>query len=247
MVTSKIQGVNLEGLDQIFKICGKEDGMAALKRRVTDYYLEKDKRVIAFLREMDQYDKPKLVGDAASDNNKERTRTYRKSNPKPREREEMTLRRKSNVTEGHLTMLHSKLIDEGWIDGFEGDFKALFSGKRDEACMLTWLGKYGNGTLVELFRQMVTADLVVVPKGYTLPHILEGHFKDKDGQWLTRLDKGDKAHEKALPVIQECIDLLKMNVKQLLQKLRREMMDEDEDIKSVYDPYDHQDLNIHKW
>lgn len=247
MATTKTQGINLEGLDQIFKICGKEDGMAALKRRVADYYLEKDKRVVAFLREMEQYDKPKLVGDAASDNNRERTRTHRKSKAKPRVREEMTLRRKGNVTEGHLTMLFSRLADEGWIDGIEGDFKALFSGKRDEACTLTWLGKFGNGTLVELFRQMVTADLVVVPKGYTLPHILEGHFKDKDGRWLTRLDKGDKAHEKALPVIQECLDLLKMNVKQLIKKLRGVMEDEDEDFKSVYDPYDHQDLNIHRW
>ena len=63
MATTKTQGVNLEGLDQIFKICGKEDGMAALKRRVADHYLEKDKRVVAFLREMEQYDTPKLVGE----------------------------------------------------------------------------------------------------------------------------------------------------------------------------------------
>lgn len=165
--------------------------------------------------------------------------------PKPREL--MTFRHRGSVTEGHLTMLHSKLIDEGWIDGIEGDFKALFSGQRDEDCTLTWLGKYGNGTLVELFRQLVGEGLVIVPKGYSLPYILEGHFKDSDGKWLTRLDKGDKANEKALPVIQECVGLLKMNVRQLLQKLRGEKMDEDEDFQSKYDPYDHQDLNIHKW
>ena len=159
----------------------------------------------------------------------------------------MTFRRKGSVTEGHLTILHSKLIDEGWIDGIEGDFKALFSGERDEACCVTWLGKYGNGTLVELFRQLVGEGLVIVPKGYSLPYILEGHFKDQEGKWLTRLDKGDKANEKALPVIEECVDLLKMNVKQLLQKLRGDMMDGDEDFQSKYDPFDHQDLNIHKW
>lgn len=162
-------------------------------------------------------------------------------------RETMTFKRKGSVTEGHLTTLHSKLTEEGWIDGIEGDFKALFSGVRDEACTLTWLGKYGNGTLVELFRQLVCEGLVIVPKGYTLPNILEGHFKDQEGKWLTRLDKGDKAHDKAQPVIQECIDLLKMSVKQLLQNLRGDMMDEDEDFQSKYDPYDHQDLNIHKW
>ncbi len=246
MATTKTQGVNLEGLDQIFKICGKEDGMAALKRRVADHYLEKDKRVVAFLREMEQYDTPKLVGDAASDNNKERMHAQTNRKAKLRDRELMTFRRKSSVTEGHLTMLHSKLTEEGWIDGIEGDFKALFSGVRDEDCTLTWLGKYGNGTLVELFRQLVGEGLVIVPKGYSLPYILEGHFKDQEGKWLTRLDKGDRAHDKALPVIQECVDLLKMNVKQLLQKLRGDMMDEDEDFQSKYDPYD-KSLSAHRW
>ena len=220
--------------------------MAALKRRVADHYLEKDKRVVAFLREMEQYDTPKLVGDAASDNNKERMHAQTNRKAKLRDRELMTFRRKSSVTEGHLTMLHSKLTEEGWIDGIEGDFKALFSGVRDEDCTLTWLGKYGNGTLVELFRQLVGEGLVIVPKGYSLPYILEGHFKDQEGKWLTRLDKGDRAHDKALPVIQECVDLLKMNVKQLLQKLRGDMMDEDEDFQSKYDPYD-KSLSVHRW
>jgi hypothetical protein len=245
VATINTQGVNLEGLDQIFKICGKEDGMAALRRRIADYYQENDKRVTAFLKEMERYDKPKFTGDAASDNNKERVHTRVKPKKKPREREEMTFGRKGSVTDGHLTMLHSKLTGEGWIDGVEGNFKALFSGKRDDECSLTWLGKYGNGTLVELFRQLIAEGLVLVPRGYTLPHILEGHFNDQEGKWLTRLDKGDKAHEKSLPVIQECVELLKMNVRQLLQKLRGEM--DDEDFESVYDPYDHQDLNIHKW
>ena len=185
-----------------------------------------------------------LVGPPESKSQKSK----RNNRAKPaRPREEMTFSRRGSVTEGHLTLLHSKLTEEGWIDGIEVDFKALFSGQRDEDCSLTWLGKYGNGTLVELFRQLVGEGLVIVPKGYSLPYILEGHFKDQNGKWLTRLDKGDKAHDKALPVIQECIDLLNMNVKQLFQMLRGEMMDEDEDFQSKYDPYDHQDLNIHKW
>ena len=87
MATTKTQGVNLEGLDQIFKICGREDGMAALKRRVADYYLEKDKRVVAFLKEMEQYDKPKFTGDAASDNNMERAHMRTKPKKKTRERD----------------------------------------------------------------------------------------------------------------------------------------------------------------
>jgi hypothetical protein len=242
VATTKAQGINLEGLDQIFKICGKEDGMAALRRRVADYYLEKDKRVAAFLKEMEQYDKPKLTGDAASDKNKERVHTRRKPKKEPRGRELMTFRRRGSVTEGHLTLLHSKLTEEGWIDGIEGDFKALFSGERDEACTLTWLGKYGNGTLVELFRQLVGEGLVIVPKGYSLPYILEGHFKDQKGKWLTRLDKGDAANNKALPVIQECVKLLKTDVQRLLNS----DYDDDEDFQSKYDEHDQQDMHWHK-
>ena len=212
-------------------------------------------------RLLSRYQSKPYWGDPASDNNgksegrvfmhgdpESKPKAKRNNRAKPaRPREEMTFSHKGSVTEGHLTLLYSKLMEEGWIDCIEGDFKALFSGKRDEACTLIWLGKFGNGTLVELFKQMITAELVIVPKGYTLPHILEGHFKNKDGQWLTRLDKGDKAHEKALPVIKECVDLLKLSVQKLILKLRGEMMDDDEDFKSVYDPYDHQDLNIHKW
>ena len=47
-------------------------------------------------------------------------------------RETMTFGRKSGVTEGHITLLYQKLVKEGWIEGNDADFKALFSGSRDE-------------------------------------------------------------------------------------------------------------------
>jgi len=248
VVTNSMKSGIFKGLEQAFKICGKDVGMAALRHRVADYYLENDKDIAMFLKEMEQYDKPRLSGDAASDNNKEPKRTrVKKKKPATRPRETMTFRCKGCVSEGHLTLLHAKLTEEEWIDGIEGDFKALFSGERDEACSLTWLGKYGNGTLVELFRQLVGEGLVIVPNGYSLPYILEGHFHNQEGEWLTRLDKGDKPNEKALPVIKECVSLMKMSVDKLFRKLRGETEDDDEDFKSVYDPYDHQDLNLHKW
>ena len=74
----------------------------------------------------------------------------------------MTFGRKSGVTEGHIVLLYQKLVKEGWIEGNDADFKALFSGSRDEDCELVWLGKYGKGTLVELFKQFVQAKLIVV-------------------------------------------------------------------------------------
>ena len=157
-------------------------------------------------------------------------------------RETMTFGRKSGVTEGHLVLLYQKLTAEGWIECNEADFKALFSGKRDEDCQLTWKGKFGKGTLVESFKQFVSEGLITVSAGYTLPSILEGHFKDTDGQWLTGLDKGNGANDKALPIIQECVKLLRANPEQLIYG----DYDDDEDFNSEYDPFDHQDLNLHK-
>ena len=163
------------------------------------------------------------------------------SKPK-KPRETMTFGRKSGVTDGHMTLLYQKLVKEGWIEGNDADFKALFSGKRDEDCQLTWKGLYGKGTLVELFKRFVAEGLVTVAEGFTLPAILEGHFKDINGAWLTGLDKGNSANDKALPIITECVKLLKASPDQLIYGA----YDDDEDFKSEYDPFDHQDLNLHK-
>ena len=157
-------------------------------------------------------------------------------------RETMTFGRKSGVTDGHMTLLYQKLVKEEWIEGNEADFKALFSGKRDENCELTWKGMFGKGTLVELFKRFVAEGLVTVAEGFTLPAILEGHFKDINGAWLTGLDKGNSANDKALPIITECVKLLKASPDQLIYGA----YDDDEDFKSEYDPFDHQDLNLHK-
>ncbi len=156
-------------------------------------------------------------------------------------RETMTFGRKSGVTEGHIVLLYQKLVKEGWIEGNDADFKALFSGSRDEDCELVWLGKYGKGTLVELFKQLAGAGLIEVPQGFTLSAILEGHFKDKNGQWLTGLDKGDAANDKAMPVIKECIKQMKTDPQRLLNG----DYEEDDDFRSEYDRFDQQDMHWH--
>ena len=169
--------------------------------------------------------------------------TAKKKPEKPEKpRETMTFGRKSGVTEGHIVLLYQKLVKEGWIEGNEADFKALFSGSRDEDCELVWLGKYGKGTLVELFKQMAGAGLIEVPQGFTLSAILEGHFKDKNGQWLTGLDKGDAANDKAMPVIKECIKQMKTDPQRLLNG----DYEEDDDFRSEYDRFDQQDMHWHK-
>ena len=165
------------------------------------------------------------------------------SDEKPEKpRETMTFKRKGSVTEPHLQLLYMALTKEQWIDGNDADFKALFSGSRDEDCELVWLGKYGKGTLVELFKQMVGAGLIDVPQGFTMSAILEGHFKDKNDQWLTGLDKGDAANDKAMPVIKECIKLMKTDPQRLLNG----DYEEDDDFRSEYDRFDQQDMHWHK-
>lgn len=156
-------------------------------------------------------------------------------------RETMTFKRKSTVLDGHLTLLFNKLTKEGWIKGNEADFKALFSGKRDEDCELIWLEPFGKAVLFSLFSAFCHEGLVFVPNGYAISSILEGHFKDKSGQWVTGLDKGNKPHVKAYPVIMECVKLLQIDAHRLAYGNNQD----DEDFQAKFDPFDHQDLNLH--
>lgn len=162
---------------------------------------------------------------------------YNPSSNKPRQTMTFKINGESGVAEAHLTLLYEKLVrKEKWIEGNEVDFKALFSGKRDEECELKWKGVFGKGTLVELFKQLIQARLIEVAKGYTISSILEGHFKDMAGVWLTGLDKGNAANDKALPVILECIKILNTNTNAV------HTFDDDEDFQAKYDPWNHQDL-----
>lgn len=167
----------------------------------------------------------------------------RKAPKPPKQRVTMTFRRKGQVTDGHLTLIFMRLLEEKWIDGNEADFKALFSGTLDEDCILTWKGTFGKSTLVELFRQLVGTGFVVVPDGFTVPGILEGHFKDDSGAWLGGLSKGDKPNDKAMPLIAWCVTVLKATPHSLMNGGADDAVD---DFGSEYDPYDHQDLQLHR-
>lgn len=160
----------------------------------------------------------------------------------PKPRETMTFKHKGLVADGHLSLLFMTLQKAEWIDGNEADFKALFSGKMDEDCVITWKKTFGKSTLVELFKQLVNAGLVIVPDGFTIPSILEGHFKNEEGGWLTGLGKGDKANDKALPMIAKCIKMLRVDSHTLLNG----GLDDDDGYDEGYDPFDHQDLQLHK-
>jgi hypothetical protein len=188
----------------------------------------------------------KVYGDIPQNTTEGKPRKKKGSGVKvqkpPKERVIMTFNRKSSVTDGHLSVFFMTLTEDGWIEGNDADFKALFSGKRDADCVLTWTAKYGKGTLVELFKKLAAEGLIIVANGFTIPSILEGHFKDKSGEWLTGLDNGDPVNKKALPVIQECLNILQASVDRLLNG----NFDDDEESRSEYDRYDQQDMHWHK-
>lgn len=173
-------------------------------------YCESSERLSDEILEAIANEKPKGGKLRVAKNNGEKP-----DNP-PKPRETMTLMRKPEVTEGHLKLLFMKLAQDGWISGNEADFKALFSGKRDEDCIVTWMGKYGKSTVVELFNRFVQTGLVIIPDGYSLSSILEGHFKDQNDQWLIGLNKGDAPNKKALPLIVEYVKLLQLKPDRLL-------------------------------
>lgn len=127
-------------------------------------------------------------------------------------RERMTLN-KRGIVDAHIQLLYSELIESEWIekDTKVDDFLDLFSGEFSD-CRIIWSDKYGKSSLVYLFNILEMEGLVSFPKGYSLPKILMGHFVDRDGIFLTNLDKGDKPNEKAALEVEKFVDLLKQTV-----------------------------------
>ena len=66
------QGINLEGIEDVFRICGRQTGMAALDQRISEYVKAHDPRILGFLKDMEKYDKPHLQGSPGSDHNLQR-------------------------------------------------------------------------------------------------------------------------------------------------------------------------------
>ena len=157
--------------------------------------------------------------------------TQKPATEKPRER--MTFM-KRGIQDAHLKLFFQKLIEYEWItkDNDEQDFLDLFSGELSD-CKIIWgrdtadSPKYGKGTLVYLFRYLTdVAGVISVPKNFTIPNILMGHFVDKDGYFLTDLDNGDKPNDKAGIEVLEFEKILKINAN---RQGRRSKRSEDED------------------
>lgn len=117
----------------------------------------------------------------------------------------------TGILPAHLTMLCRKLIQVGWIakDTQPDDFCNLFRGKTNNA-KVTWTGAVGKGMLVFLFKQMVEQQHITVPQGHTINTILEAHVLDKNGKYITGLNK-TTVTPKHYPIVKECLDILQLD------------------------------------
>lgn len=118
----------------------------------------------------------------------------------------------NGITGGHVTLLYQKLMAIGWIpkDTPADDFQHLFSGKSC-VCKITWTGG-GKGNLRELFHIMREQDLITIPGNNGLETVLESHFVDKNGNYLTGLNSSGNGAKKSLPIINECIRILQQTI-----------------------------------
>lgn len=116
----------------------------------------------------------------------------------------------SDITIGHVDMLRQKLIQVGWIakDTLPDNFYKLFSGKTNTTKII-WTGIVGKGMLRFLFAKMVEQRFIIVPDSHSIDTILENHFIDTDGNYLSGLNSS-KESIKHLPVIKECLDILQL-------------------------------------
>lgn len=168
---------------------------------------------------------------AARASKPERKSTLPKPTPQPaggKARELMTFS-KRGILNGHLKLLFKQMMDDGWIskESRADDFLDLFSGELSE-CTITWAGKYGKGTLVYFFKHLEFEGLISVPKGFTIPNILMGHFVDEEGNLLTNLDKGDPPCEKCGNEVKEYVRILKTNAARAGRRPAREEYDEED-------------------
>lgn len=157
------------------------------------------------------------------------------------------------VTDDHIKALYRLLTARGWISTQtkEVDFLRLFSGKSND-CEIIWTGqdklgdneptKLGVAALYVLFKNMFDEGLITTGnKAQKVGPILESHFVDTDGHFLTNVSNVKTTSAKANDYIQQILRTMKMrpsseDIQRLLE----------EDMESKYDENDRQDLNYRK-
>ena len=156
------------------------------------------------------------------------------------------------VTDEHIIALYRFLTTRGWISTQSSvvDFQRLFSGESND-CEIIWMGmdKQGNNeptilgisALYVLFKRMADEQLISLGgKSSRIGPILESHFVDTEGRFLTDVSNIRKTSFMAEDYIEKILRMMKtrMSSDDIQSFLEEEM-------ESKYDKNDLQDLRYH--
>ena len=157
------------------------------------------------------------------------------------------------VTDAHIKALYLMLTTRGWIGTQTNvvDFKRLFSGESNN-CEIIWTGQdkmgsnepttLGVSALYVLFKRMAEEKLISIGNNSSqIGPILETHFVDAEGRFLTSVSNVSTTSNNANDYIKKILMMMKKRISSddIQSFLEEEMV-------SQYDKNDMQDLRYHK-
>lgn len=142
----------------------------------------------------------------------------------------------TGVTDRHIKALYKFLTARGWISTqtAEADFLRLFDGC-DNNCEIIWTGqdkqgnnpatKLGKAALYVLFKEMADEGLITNGKsGGRVGPVLESHFVDPEGHFLTSVSNVNKVSSRTRSYINKILAMMRTRAD---AKFIQENLDED--------------------
>lgn len=159
----------------------------------------------------------------------------------------------AGVTDDHIKAIYRQLTARGWISTQTNvaDFRRLFSGESND-CEIIWTGQdklgdnepttLGISALYVLFKDMYDEGLITTSsKTQKVGPILESHFVDAEGHFLTNVSNVKTTSAKAKEMINKILKM--MRTRPSSEDIQRFL---EEDMDSRYDRNDRQDLNYRR-
>lgn len=173
---------------------------------------------------------------------KKENRKAKKSDAKPVEKQHgvdyPVFAKGLGVTDAHLKMVYYLLKNRGWISPqtSESDFMMLFSDRSND-CKIKWTGQtlrgnnelniLGKSALYVLFKRLVEEKLIKTSYNERVGPILESHFIDEEGHFLTAISDKKTTSKQANEVIEQVINMMRVKPKSedLMNLLAEEMQE----------------------
>jgi len=230
---------------------------------VDDYFItstEHARKLLAMIEANKQKNEHNYISDPNHNKNNEEVKTIHKTNKNKSSKPEKlhgveypVFSKGSGVTDNHIKALYLQLTSRGWISTKTKliDFQDLFSGNSNK-CEIIWLGqdKIGNNeptvlgvsALYVLFKKMADEKLITTgTKSERVGPIIETHFVDSEGRFLTSVSNSNKISQIANDCINKILIIMRTRPgSEDIQQLLREEM------QSTYDKEDRQDMGYRK-